>query len=81
MVGKSGVPSLDFNPADAYEQQGRTGARSSKDTLSSAEQQRRNMSKVMGALFLLSLGASAVHMGREWSEEELKAKKMVRYGL
>ncbi|KAK1225047.1 mitochondrial inner membrane protein required for protein import [Marasmius sp. AFHP31] len=73
---KSGVPSLDFNPADAYEQQGRTGARSSKDTLSSAEQQRRNMSRVMGALFLAGLGVSAVHMGREWTEEELKAKKM-----
>ncbi|KAF9262545.1 HAD-like protein [Marasmius fiardii PR-910] len=73
---QSSVPSLDFSPTDPTEGQGRTGARSSKDTLSSAEQRRRNFGRVLGALFLLGLGLNTIHMGREWSEEELKAKRM-----
>ncbi|KAG7091437.1 hypothetical protein E1B28_010473 [Marasmius oreades] len=73
---QSSVPSLDFSPTDPSEGQGRTGARSSKDTLSSADQQRRNFGRVTAVLFLLGLGLNTVYMGREWSEEELKAKKL-----
>ncbi|KAK7026404.1 mitochondrial inner membrane protein required for protein import [Paramarasmius palmivorus] len=67
------VPSLDFMPEDEPQ---RTGARSSKDTLSSAEQQRRNMGRVTSVLLLLGFGLNVAYMGREWSAEELKEKKL-----
>ncbi|KAF5374619.1 hypothetical protein D9615_008973 [Tricholomella constricta] len=70
------VPSLDFAPPDPAEQQQRTGARSSKGTLSSAEQKRRNMGRLAMALLTVAFGVNTIHMGRQWEEAELKAKKM-----
>ncbi|ESK90564.1 mitochondrial import inner membrane translocase subunit tim50 [Moniliophthora roreri MCA 2997] len=75
-LSRSGVPSLDFMPPDPSEERQRTGARSSKDTLSSAEQQRRNMGRVTAVLLTLGFGLNVAHMGREWSAEELNNKKM-----
>ncbi|GLB37985.1 putative import inner membrane translocase subunit TIM50 [Lyophyllum shimeji] len=72
------VPSLDFAPPDPTEQQQRTGARSSKGSLSSAERRRRNMGRLTLALLAVAFGVNTVYMGREWDDEELKAKKMTR---
>ncbi|KAF8058619.1 HAD-like protein [Lyophyllum atratum] len=69
------VPSLDFAPPDPTEQQ-RTGARSSKGSLSSAERKRRNTGRLALALLAVAFGVNTVYMGREWEEDELKAKKM-----
>ena len=78
---KSGVPTLDFSPPEFEKEFQRTGARSSKDSLSTNERKRRFMSRVSLALLALAFGASTVYMGREWEEDELKAKKMVRVTL
>ena len=71
--------SLDFSPeADAGDEPTqRTGARSSKDSLSSIERKRRFMSRA--TLAALGLGAvfGTVYLGREWEPSELAAKKMV----
>jgi len=72
----TGVPTLDFSPEPEKEFQ-RTGAKSSKDTLSSSEKKRRFMSRVSLALLALAFGAQTVYMGREWDDQELKDKKMV----
>ncbi|KAG5644307.1 hypothetical protein DXG03_008725 [Asterophora parasitica] len=70
------VPSLDFSPPDPAEQQQRTGARSSRGTLSSAEKKRRNMGRLTLAILTVAFGVNTIHMGREWEEEELAAKKL-----
>ncbi|KAG6820317.1 hypothetical protein H0H93_002404 [Arthromyces matolae] len=72
------LPSLDFSPADpsSQQQQQQTGARSSKGTLTSAEKQRRVFGRVLLAMLAAGLAVNAVHMGRDWEEEELKAKRM-----
>ncbi|KAG6899282.1 hypothetical protein C0993_011667 [Termitomyces sp. T159_Od127] len=70
------LPSLDFSPPDPSEQQQTTGARSSKGSLSSAERQRRFIGRVALAMLTAGLVVNTIHMGREWDEEELKAKKM-----
>ncbi|KAG6856065.1 hypothetical protein H0H87_007721 [Tephrocybe sp. NHM501043] len=75
-LASGNLPSLDFSPPDPTEQQGRTGARSSKGTLSSAERQRRYMGRVALAMLAAAFAANTVHMGREWEEEELAAKKV-----
>lgn len=69
------IASLDFSP----EQEGpqRTGAKSSKGSLSSNEKKRRTMSRVSMVLLALGLGVHTVSMGREWEEDELKAMKTV----
>ncbi|KAF9561907.1 HAD-like protein [Agrocybe pediades] len=69
------VPTLDFSPEYEKEFQ-RTGAKSSKDTLSSNERKRRMMSRVSLALLALAFSGTVVYMGRDWEEEELKAKKL-----
>ncbi|THU98030.1 HAD-like protein [Dendrothele bispora CBS 962.96] len=74
----SSVPSLDFSPPDPREEAQTTGARSSRDTLTSAEQQRQRMGRVMLGVLTLALGMGLWHMGREWDEEELKRKKLTR---
>ncbi|KAF8992998.1 HAD-like domain-containing protein [Cyathus striatus] len=70
----AGVPSLDFSPPEPEEPQ-RTGARSSKGSLSSAEKKRRAMSRMFLSLLGVGFIAQTVYLGREWSEEELQAKK------
>lgn len=72
------VPSLDFSPGEEDAQEERTGARSSKDSLSSIERRRQFMGRVSLAVMLVGAGALTWHSGRPWDEDELKAKKIVR---
>ncbi|TFK37060.1 HAD-like domain-containing protein [Crucibulum laeve] len=77
----SNVPSLDFSPLDHPRQDqepGRTGARSSKGSLSSTERRRRFMGQVSLALMVVAFAGNAVYMGREWEEDELKNKRLTR---
>ncbi|KIK07744.1 hypothetical protein K443DRAFT_673009 [Laccaria amethystina LaAM-08-1] len=69
------LPSLDVSPEEPGGPQ-RTGAKSSKGSLSSSERKRRFMGRVSLAVLALGFGLNAVYMGREWEEDELKAKKM-----
>ena len=78
--------SLDFSPAEGQQHdssqssvsgQQRTGAKSSKDSLSSIERKRRNMTRTTLVMWGLGMIAGAVYMGREWEEEELKQMKVV----
>jgi hypothetical protein len=71
----SNLPSLDFSPEVQEEQT--TGAKSSKDSLSSVEIKRRRLGRISLAVLVLGFGINAVYMGREWDESELKAKKLV----
>ncbi|TFK68476.1 NIF-domain-containing protein [Pluteus cervinus] len=75
---KNTLPSLDFSPTVGPEEDEpkRTGARSSKDTLSSGEQKRRAMSRTMLGMTALGLIGGVVYLGREWDPEELKERKM-----
>ncbi|KII95425.1 hypothetical protein PLICRDRAFT_25908 [Plicaturopsis crispa FD-325 SS-3] len=68
--------SLDFLPGAPESDGGRTGARSSKDSLSSIERRRRYMGRVALGVFALGLGAQTVYMGRDWEEDELKERKL-----
>ncbi|KAL0955543.1 hypothetical protein HGRIS_001779 [Hohenbuehelia grisea] len=73
------LPSLDISPLEPPREQGggqRTGARSSRDTLSSAELKRRNFGRVAMGVFALGFGLNAIYMGREYEDEELKDRKM-----
>ncbi|KAI0785773.1 HAD-like domain-containing protein [Abortiporus biennis] len=75
----SSLPSLDFIPKEESSSEGpqeRTGARSSKDSLSSIERKRRFLSRVSIAFLLLGAGAATWHLGREWEEDELKEKRL-----
>ncbi|KAJ7050490.1 HAD-like domain-containing protein [Mycena amicta] len=67
----SNLPSLDFSP-----QSEQTGAKSSKDSLSSVELRRRRLGRLSLAVLTLAFGINTVWMGREWEEGELKAKKL-----
>lgn len=73
----SALPSLDFVPGEEPHRE-RTGAKSSKDSLSSIERKRRFWSRA--SLGALVLGAAAVtwHAGREWEADELREMRMVR---
>ena len=75
------TPSLDFLPPEVEKEFQRTGARSSKGSLSSSEKRRRFASRVTLALLALGFGAHTVFMGREWTDEELMAMKMVSPGI
>lgn len=55
----------------------RTGARSSKGSLSSLERKRRLLGRATLAVLGIALGAGAVSLGNEWEPEELRAKKLV----
>ncbi|OCH93529.1 HAD-like protein [Obba rivulosa] len=69
--------SLDFSPQEeAEEKQERTGARSSKDSLSSIERKRRNLLRTMFGVLLIGAGVETWYLGRDWDEEELKARKI-----
>ena len=78
--------SLDFSPAEGQQHessqssasgQQRTGAKSSKDSLSSIERKRRNMTRTTLVMWGLGMIAGAVYMGREWEEAELKQMKVL----
>jgi mitochondrial import inner membrane translocase subunit TIM50 len=70
--------SLDFAPPQPGAERGRTGAKSSKDSLSSIERRRRQLGRVSFGLFALGLVGGCVYLGREWSEDELVSRKSVR---
>jgi hypothetical protein len=78
--------SLDFQPTDlpqlppASNAEGageRTGAKSSKNSLSSIERRRRYLGRIALGVLGLAVGVQVTLMGREWEEEELKRKRMV----
>ena len=77
--------SLDFSPVAEQEEHNehaqRTGARSSKDSLSSIEKKRRFLSRTM----LVAMGVGAIagvfYLGRDWEDDELREKRMVRLGV
>ncbi|KAI0765697.1 NIF-domain-containing protein [Trametes elegans] len=73
--GSQIVASLDFDPSAEDARQERTGARSSKDSLSSIERRRRFLGRVSLAMLLVGAGLATWEMGRPWDEEELKAKR------
>lgn len=70
--------SLDFAPPEPGAARERTGAKSSKDSLSSIERRRRQLGRVCFGLFALGLVGGCVYLGREWSEDELVSRKSVR---
>jgi mitochondrial import inner membrane translocase subunit TIM50 len=79
----SNLPSLDVsssleNDVNRKPDTGRTGARSSKDSLSSIERRRRYMSRMSMVLVALGLGFYTFSLGSEWTEQELKEKRMVK---
>jgi len=56
--------------------EGQTGAKSSKDSLSSIERKRRNLGRASLALLGLGIASGAVYLGRNWEEGELKSLKI-----
>lgn len=80
-VPAAGLPTLDFSPSDEPKSGGRTGAKSSKDSLSSVEQRRQLLGRVSFGLLAAALGLYTVTLGGEWTEEELAEKRMVRLDL
>lgn len=72
----SPVLSLDFQ-AEAETESKRTGAKSSKDSLSSIERRRRYLGRIALGVFAIAFGAQVTYMGREWEEHELKSKRLV----
>ncbi|KAL5483075.1 TIM50_2 [Sanghuangporus weigelae] len=70
--------SLDFAPSEETESERmqHTGARSSKDSLSSIERRRRFLSRATLVAFGFGAIAYTVYLGRDWEPEELKAKKL-----
>jgi import inner membrane translocase subunit TIM50 len=71
------LSTLDFTAADETPRSERTGARSAKDSPSSIERKTRHMSKLMIGIAALGLGVYAASLGGEWTEAELKEKRMV----
>ncbi|GBE80843.1 Mitochondrial import inner membrane translocase subunit TIM50 [Sparassis crispa] len=71
------LPSLDFAPSTEEEmRRERTGARSSKDSLSSIERRRRFMARGAMLVAVIGAGVETWYMGRDWEADELKAKKL-----
>ncbi|KAF8515336.1 HAD-like protein [Hysterangium stoloniferum] len=76
--GTPGALSLDFIPSEpAGTAPDRTGARSSKGSLSSIERRRRVISKAFLVMVGLGLAAGVVHMGRPWEAEEMEGRSSV----
>lgn len=75
------VPSLDFSPPEIQptpqKDRERTGAKSSKGSLSSSEKRRQNIGKLSLGFLGLYLGLGIFYMGRTWEEDELKRMKLV----
>lgn len=72
----SELPSLDFAPGEGPQYE-KTGAKSSKDSLSSIERRRQFLGRVSTAVLLLGAGFATWHAGREWEEDELKHLHLV----
>ncbi|KAL9712160.1 mitochondrial inner membrane protein required for protein import [Leucoagaricus gongylophorus] len=74
------TPSLDFSPPDIHptlqKDRERTGAKSSKGSLSASEKRRQNIGKLSLGFLGLSLGLGIFYMGRNWEEDELKRMKL-----
>ncbi|KZS88216.1 HAD-like protein [Sistotremastrum niveocremeum HHB9708] len=73
--------SLDFSPLppatpSSLDTEGRTGAKSAKDSLSSIEKRRRAMSRMLLALMGLGSVAGVFYMGREWEDGERRGKDL-----
>lgn len=73
----SSLPSLDFVPSFEEEQTQRTGAKSSKGSLSSIERKRRFLGRVSLAVLLLGAGVQTWFLGREWDDGELRERRLV----
>ncbi|KAH7929536.1 HAD-like protein [Leucogyrophana mollusca] len=72
----SSLPSLDFQPDEpGPEKTERTGAKSSKDSLSSIERRRRYLGRLSLGIFAVALGVQGIYLGREWDAEELQSRK------
>lgn len=72
----SSLPSLDFQPAEPEpEKTQRTGAKSSKDSLSSIERKRRFLGRLSLGVLAVALGVQVVYLGRDWETDELKERK------
>ncbi|KAI0262170.1 HAD-like domain-containing protein [Gloeopeniophorella convolvens] len=67
--------SLDFAPPEPGAGQERTGAKSSKDSLSSIERRRRQMSRMGLGMLALGMASFGVYLGREWESEEVDARR------
>ncbi|KAN0130783.1 HAD-like domain containing protein [Lactarius tabidus] len=67
--------SLDFAPPEPGTERERTGAKSSKDSLSSIERRRKQLGRVSFGLFAIGLLSGGVYLGRDWSEDELVERK------
>jgi len=75
----SSLPSLDFDPAgrpEHAERTERTGAKSSKGTLSSIERRKRYLARVSLGILAIALGVQVLYLGRDWEADELANKKM-----
>lgn len=75
------LPSLDFDPAERSEhpeKAERTGAKSSKDSLSSIERRKRYLARVSLGILAVALGVQVLYLGRDWEADELESKKIVR---
>ena len=71
--------SLDFAPPEpGSAERERTGAKSSKDSLSSIERRRRQLGRVSFGLFALGLVGGGIYLGRQWTEDELVSRRSVR---
>jgi len=70
--------SLDFAPPEPGTERERTGAKSSKDSLSSIERRRRQFGRVSFGLFALGLVGGGIYLGRQWTEDELVSSRSVR---
>jgi hypothetical protein len=71
--------SLDFALEKGSESTQSTGAKSSKHSLSSIERRRRLFSRFTLGLFVFGIVAEAIYLGRDWEENELKEKRLVRW--
>jgi mitochondrial import inner membrane translocase subunit TIM50 len=73
----SSLPSLDFAPGEEPHRE-RTGAKSSKDSLSSIERKRRMWGRVTAGMMIFGAVATVYNAGREWEDAELQEMRMVR---
>lgn len=73
--------SLDFSPASDQESEPthRTGARSSKDSLSSIERRRRYLGRATLIALGLGLLVEGFYLGNDWEEDELKSMRLVSF--
>ena len=73
----SSLPSLDFDPAERSphaETTERTGAKSSKDSLSSIERRKRYLARLSLGILAIALGVQVLYLGRDWEADELPNK-------